>query len=196
MKSLINLLIIALILSGFLSCKKYLEAKSNQSLSTPSTLNDLQQILDNPQLSNGLIMDNTATDEIYLDEFMWDAQGELYKDGYIWKSSLNDFDDWASQYSAVFNANTVLYNLDKINSSNTDTKQKLKGAALFVRAHAFYQIAKLYAPQYDASTATTDLGIPLRLTADFNGQSVRSTVQQTYDRIIQDLQEALTLLPD
>jgi hypothetical protein len=67
--------------------------------------------------------------------------------------------------------------------------------ALYLRAEAFYNVAQLFAKPYDASTAATDLGIPLRLTSDLNVKSVRSTVQQTYEQITNDLTEAAQLLP-
>jgi hypothetical protein len=71
----------------------------------------------------------------------------------------------------------------------------LKGAALFTRAFAFYNLAQLFAPAYSTVSAGTDLGIPLRLSSDINAVSVRSTVQQTYDRILNDLHGAEALLP-
>ena len=46
-----------------------------------------------------------------------------------------------------------------------------------------------------STTAKTDLGIPLRLTTDPKEYLFRSTVQQTYDKIISDIQMAIPLLP-
>jgi tetratricopeptide (TPR) repeat protein len=44
-------------------------------------------------------------------------------------------------------------------------------------------------------TFPAEPGIPLRLNADINGATTRSTLQETYKQIISDLQNALTYLP-
>lgn len=178
------------------SCRKYLETKSVQELSTPETLDDLQQMLDNPSLVNGLLMDNTATDEIYIDAAIWSAIPEIYSLGYVWDSQVNNNDDWINMYKIVYYANNVLHNLDLVDAKGQEQrKNNIRGSALFMRAHAFYQVAKLYAPQFDPITSSSDLGIPLRLNADINEPSIRASVKQSYDRIIADLETALTLLP-
>ncbi|MHB1921118.1 MAG: RagB/SusD family nutrient uptake outer membrane protein, partial [Chitinophagaceae bacterium] len=70
-----------------------------------------------------------------------------------------------------------------------------KGSALFYRAFSFYQLAQVFAPPFQKSSSTTDLGIPLRMQADVNEKIHRATLQQTYDQIISDLQAAQPLLP-
>jgi hypothetical protein len=179
------------------SCKKFLESKSVQTLSTPETLDDLQQILDNPSNNGGVIMNTTATDEYYMEPDIWSAIDELYSKGYVWDATLNDPDDWITQYKIILNANTTLFNLDHVTKKGQEIKSdQIRGASLFLRAHAFFQITQLYAQQYDSSTSDAIPGIPLRLNADFNQASTRSTLQQTYDQIINDLQQAANLLPD
>jgi hypothetical protein len=46
------------------------------------------------------------------------------------------------------------------------------------------------------NTAGTDLGIVLKLSSDINEKLPRSTVKESYDRILFDLQEAIPLLPE
>jgi tetratricopeptide (TPR) repeat protein len=57
-------------------------------------------------------------------------------------------------------------------------------------------LAQLFCKVYDAATAQTDQGIPLRLNSDVTQRMSRSTVQETYDQIIADLSSAEELLPD
>jgi hypothetical protein len=71
----------------------------------------------------------------------------------------------------------------------------IEGAALFLRAYALYNLAQIFIPPYDSSTANTDLGLPLRLKPDVTETSVRSSVQQTYDQLLEDLKESIKLLP-
>ncbi|MRG45846.1 RagB/SusD family nutrient uptake outer membrane protein [Chitinophaga sp. SYP-B3965] len=179
------------------SCKKFLGTKSNQILSTPGNLEDLQLLLDNPTLQNGLNSINTGTDEYYVTYQNWSNLTEVNKNGYNWDPQLNNRGDWSTTYQCVFYANTVLFNLDQIPEKGDAVKRNnIKGAALFIRAHYFYLIAQEFAPQYDPATATTDLGIVLRLDADFNEISSRSTVAQTYQQITSDLEAAAALLTE
>lgn len=178
------------------SCKKFLDIKSDQKLSTPGTLADLEALLDEPGFyTRGTALPNTGSDEYYVPFTSWHSLQPIHKGGYIWAPELDDLGDWVNQYQNIFKANTVLDSWIRIIIDSSDQNAKyVKGSALFLRAHCFYQLAQLYAPQYDPATASSDPGIVLRLNADFNIPSQRSSVQQTYDQIINDLQEASSLL--
>jgi tetratricopeptide (TPR) repeat protein len=182
---------------SLLSCKKYLETKSDQTLSTPETLDDLQAILDNPLINNNpILLTNTGTDEYYLKYTDWQSRADPQKKGHIWAADVDDLTDWNNQYKNVLMANTALYSLPSISKNeSTEKANNVKGIALFTRANAFFQLAQLFAPQFDPATATTDNGIVLRLSPDFNIPSVRATVEGTYQQILLDLNEAATLLP-
>lgn len=194
---LINIAVLIIVILPVSSCKKFLNEKSVQSLATPGTLGDLEAILNNDMVSKGTSMANGGSDEYYYLYADWLSRAELAKNGYIWDAALNDFNDWREVYNAIFNANTVLFNLDKVPvNGEVGRWNKIKGTALFYRALAFFRLAQLYAPQFDAATADKDPGIVLRLKADFNEVSARSTVQQTYEQIIDDLQTSLDLLSD
>lgn len=108
----------------------------------------------------------------------------------------NVVNDWDNCYVTVYYANTVLDRLTYIprNLSNAQQWDNIKGQALVYRARAFQTIAFTWALAYDPATASTDLGIPLRLDPDFNEVSVRSSVKQTYDQILSDLKQAALLL--
>lgn len=179
------------------SCQKYLEQKPDQRLATPDALEDVQAILDNVNTMNeALKLSNNSTDEYYLRFSDWQQSYELDKDSYIWapETNLRYLDDWNIQYRIIFYANTALDNLDRIGAGGRQARwNALRGAALFFRAYAFSQLLLLYGDQYDPATAATDWGIPLRLTADFNDPTVRSTVQAGYDQLIGDVREALPL---
>lgn len=180
------------------SCKKYLDEKPDQRLSTPDTLDDLQALLDNPFFYKyGIRLTQNGTDEYYIPYSVWQSRSDIDKLSYIWDPAVDDDADWTRQYSLVLIANTVLDGVNKLASkSNSQRSDEIKGSALFLRSFCFFQLAQLFAPQYDPSTATTDWGIVLRLEADFNIPSVRSSVQQTYDQLVKDLQLAVTLLPE
>jgi tetratricopeptide (TPR) repeat protein len=198
MKLKLTIIIFCIGFVGLTSCRKFLETKSNQSLATPETLADLEAILNNQAINVGTVLLNGMSDEYYYLLTNWNSRPKLHKDGHVWEAQLNDYNDWFGQYHAVFNANTVLFNLDLISKDNEeiDRQQRIRGAALVYRAFAFYRVLQLYALQYDKNSASADWGIPLRLEADINEVSSRAKMDESYDRILTDLQEALTLLPE
>jgi hypothetical protein len=195
----IKLFIFVLLIIVSFSCKKYLDAKPDAKLSTPSSLNDLQQLLDyygmNSQFtgSSAILADN-----YYLPDDTWESlYWEYQRNYYIWQKDENDVVDWSQPYTNIFTCNVVLETLKTSSWSKSDQilANNLKGAALFFRASYFYSLAQLFCKGYNKSTAESDLGIPLRLSTDFKEKSSRSSVKQTYDQIIEDLKEAASLLP-
>jgi hypothetical protein len=192
----IKILIAVMLVILATSCKKYLEKKPSQGLATPETMADLEALLNFDLANKGSVLANGSTDEFYFTYTDWLSRSEVHKNGYIWDPALNDFTDWRDLYLSAFYANTVLFNLDLIpDNGDAQRWKKIKGAALFYRALAFFRITQLYAPQYESGTANITPGIVLRKDADFNIASTRSTLQETYDYIINDLQEAKALLP-
>lgn len=192
-------IICGLLLCSFfqISCKKFLETKSDQTLSTPDNLDELQSMLNNPSITNlAANFINSSTDEYYVNYTDWLAAADANKKPYVWDAQIDYPLDWTSTYKSVFIANTVLFNLDRINEPGQENREKeIKGSSLFLRAYIFYHLAQAYALQYDPATADKDMGIVLRLGVDFNEQSIRSSVQQTYDQIVKDLEIAVGLLP-
>lgn len=187
-------------------CKKedsFLNAKPNQALFIPSTLKDLENILNDQNTFNigdpGL--GEIASDDYYLTSDIIRNEDITDRNGYLWAKQLynvgQNINDWNVPYQQVYYANTILDNLPKvaINANQQTEANQVKGSALFFRATAFYNLVQTFAMPYDASSSSTDLGIPLRLSSDLNKKSVRPNVQQCYDQIITDLITAQPLLP-
>lgn len=200
--TMISLLAVFVVL---LSCNKgtFLDKKPNTNLVVPATLTDFQALLD-----NGLVMDFTpvlgelSADNFYVPYSFWQTINTLEHSAYIWSKDIyggqGQVQDWDNSYSQVFYANVVLAGLPAVpvNDGNQQQWNALKGAALFIRSYAFFNVAQLFAPAYDSLSGVSDLGIPLRLEPNINIVSTRSTVQQTYSQILADLKDACNLLPD
>lgn len=185
-------------------CEKYLSPKPDKALVVPKNLDDLQAILDNANVMNlyaNAGIGEASSDNYYLTENDYNALfQESSKSIYHWGSEIvyADYPNaWSDIYSVVGEANTVLSHLTDIVRNNTNNAQwdAIKGEALFFRAYAFSVTAFNWAVSYDSTTASTELGIPLRLTDDFNEKSTRATLKATYEQIITDLNDALRLLP-
>lgn len=105
---------------------------------------------------------------------------------------------WSSGYQAINRANHVIQAVEKNTVSGQDferNKDRYMGEALFVRAVAHFELARLFAPQY--SDATRGLSaIPLRTSATTERAfPTAATVEQVYQQAIEDLTRASNLLP-
>lgn len=196
---LITLIVLAFFQSG---CKKYLDIKSDKRLSVINSLDDFQSLLDHEFYINGrdLWGGELSTDDYYIsDNNFTNWPDEYNRRMYSWEKDFifrDSYNDWSNLFRVVYRANTVLDQIDKADKSERPRDfDDVKGQALFYRAHFYLQGALNFCLAYDATTADTDLGMPLRLDSDFNKPSIRSSLRQTYEQIIADLKAAIQLLP-
>ncbi len=176
-------------------CSKYLDMKPDDKLAVPSSVEDLQLILDSyVTISNAFpVTGEIMSDHYYVSTEAWASRSESDRNYYLWLPEMNDNTVWASGFRAILSINTVLDNIDKF-TANPESNH-VKGRALFLRAYRYFSLAQLYTPPYEKNTANEDLGMPLRLDTDFDKPSTRASVNDTYAQIVQDLQMAVQLLP-
>ncbi len=186
-----------------MGCKKYLEKKPDSSLVIPTQLKDVQALLDNNTVmnNNGNYNGEVSSDNYYLQYQDWAAMpDEGDRRLYTWEPDyvITRYpNSWSQAYDAIFFTNTAIDALDNIPRVKDPTKwDDLKGQALFFRAKAFFETSVVWCVAFDPSTANRELGIPLRLTPDFNTPSVRSDLNSTFEQILADLKAAVSLLPE
>jgi tetratricopeptide (TPR) repeat protein len=199
------LAIVSLLLSP--SCKKdWLDAKPNKALVVPSTVADYQALLDNSANMNtqSPALSMVGDGDYYITDAVYNSLSQPFEKGaYSW-AATGDFyggqrlPDWTVAYQRILQANVVLDGLPSlpVTSSTQAAYDNVLGSALFYRSFDFYCLAQQYCKPYNASTAATDLGLPLRLSSNVNLQVSRATLQMTYDQMAKDLQHALRLLPN
>ncbi len=193
----IYLLVLLLLTGSAASCKKYLDARPDQTQVVPATLQDLQALLDNVSVMNRSFPSygEAAADNYYFPQANYDALVTAEdKTLYNWDPAgvvVNG--QWLSPYQVVFYANQVLEGLGK--AGQGPPSAGIRGAALFFRAYAFLQVASLFSKPYDPATSAADPGIPLRLSSDFNLKSVRASNEQSYQQILADFKSSVRLLP-
>jgi hypothetical protein len=106
-------------------------------------------------------------------------------------------DTWRYQYSAISNINNVIINSGSIpiaSPAEQATMDKYLGEAYLMRAYFYHQLVLRFAKDYEPSSAATDPGVPIVLTFDPSLKPGRSTVQEVYQLILDDLAQAETLL--
>ena len=192
--------VLIFVIIAFVSCKKYLDAKPANNLVIPSTLSDLQAILDNTStLNESPSYGEASADDYFLSDDNYNTLDDGDKEAYIWQNfSYDNYpNDWARIYDVIYPSNIAIEGVEKIVPTEQTQLEwnNIKGSALVFRALSLLEGAFIFCNTYDSSNAKTDLGMVIRLNSDFNAPSKRSSLQETYDKIIIDLKEAAPLLP-
>lgn len=116
---------------------------------------------------------------------------ELYASDYALE------DAWAAYYSGVLITNQALEGFATISPANDKEKAELNqyvGDAHLARAYYYFQLNTRWAKAYNASTASTDLSVPIITTVDYEAKPSRNTVAEVYAQIQSDLDVARTNL--
>jgi tetratricopeptide (TPR) repeat protein len=191
------------VLFTLLGCTEKLDTKPDQSKTVPQSIADFQALLDNNDIINAFIpvYGEAAADNYYITDARFNAlPTNGMRQGYIWGDKIftvNDLiSDWSGNYIRINLCNLVLNGMNEISEGvGTSAYNNLKGSALFFRGMSFYLLSGIFCKPYDSTTATSDLGIPLRLSSDVKKIYQRASLKETYDRILSDLEDAIPLLP-
>lgn len=140
------------------------------------------------------------TDDIQDNERTATTAKNTYKSLYTWQRNV-EIDGkgnrtnvtnqwWSILYNNILVANYVIENVGKAIGSESSRNQ-LYGEAYFVRARAYFELVNIYAPNYDEATATTTMGVPLRLDTGVKNTYTRASIKQVYQQIEDDLYNAI-----
>jgi tetratricopeptide (TPR) repeat protein len=195
-------LLAAISLTQFCSCKKYLDAKPDQALVTPSNLADARALLDtyDGNQSRYATLSHASNDDFYVLNDVLQGLNETDRGLYLYtirqESLLRGI--WLGSYSAINRANLVIDFLNDFQPAETEisTRNDCMGHAYFLRGLRHFNLALYYAEPYLEQLAQQTPGLPIRRTPDINEPTVRGTLEETYVFILQDLENAIQLLPE
>ncbi|ANI88028.1 glycan metabolism protein [Arachidicoccus ginsenosidimutans] len=192
-------------------CEKYVNIKT-QGINVPGEYSNYRDLLNNTSTFErvGAAISDYASDDIQFKDSSSEVNTMLSSDYYAW--SINSYrwldviysptsayyyqdDNWNNMYNVITNANIVLTELPSVTDSSESAKNELLAEALVHRADAYFNLVQTYSKPYNASTASTDLGVPLILKETTTQSLKRASVEQTYSQIITDLKTALPNLP-
>lgn len=102
-----------------------------------------------------------------------------------------------SAYDVIDNANRVLRAADEVTvGDDADLLAQIRGEALAIRAWQYFDLLRMYAPTFDDNS----LGVPLVTRVLIVGEDdlsfPRNTVGEVLSQIDEDLEMALTLIPE
>jgi len=185
-------------------CKKsdWFDVKSDINKTVPVTLEDFEYLMNDMFFMNvetpGLA--EVGSDGHFIPENRWNSSAinDVERNAYTWSLNFSNLKvkDWNASYKRIFQCNLVLDGLKRF-SANTDQVRynSIKGNALFHRAKNYYDLAQIYAQPFQASSANSDIGIPLKDGIDVTEPAQQASVKLTYEQIIADLNSATNLLP-
>ncbi|HEX8507353.1 MAG TPA: RagB/SusD family nutrient uptake outer membrane protein [Hymenobacter sp.] len=203
----VYVLALGLSLSG---CKNALDIEPQQSIDAAAGYNTSQKVAAAVVGTYARLVDPRlyGTDLILVPELMGGS-------GYIeWGGSFQNYRQirnntqisnlsnaqgiWTQAYAAINQCNLVLANLAVV--TDAGQRSQFEGEALFIRGAMYFELVRLFANQYQPGGANTQPGVPINLIAITSVEQAdiklpRSTVQQVYDQVIKDLQDAMAKLP-
>lgn len=134
-------------------------------------------------------------DEITLSKITTKAEDyDSYFDIWAWndlsqQSTTVSF-GWRRYYHAIYIANYIIENKDKITEATADEINQLVGEAYMMRAYCHFLLVNLFAEPYTHCNAATTRGVPLSLKADVNAVLSCSSVEQVYQQVVDDVNVA------
>lgn len=218
-----KLYIVALFL--FSSCGKFLEDYS-QDLVIPKSVQDFDelllgngylprkevanlnggglawflQILDddsNTVLETAAVKGVSEMERSYFGYFAWQFEvGRTFNGLEV----LADNGTWDELYQRINSLNIVLSEIDNMPQElqkEHEAAARIKGEAHFLRAQFYLTLVNLYGDAYAPTTASSKLGIPLKLTPFVehdktkDSQFDRAPLDQVYNQIVMDLENSI-----
>lgn len=188
------------------ACNDFLDIKP-KGIVIPETCDDYEALLNDAQLmkaseSYPIYM----TDDILLfedDDMTGGFNGMELPQQRLYTFDSKVFGDgeddglWTYSYQRIYTYNVIISDIMQSTGSTEKHKKEVLAEALVGRAFEYLTLVNAYAKHYDPQTASTDLGVPLRLDKDINKTNLtRATVQEVYDQIKSDLDQAAPNLPD
>ena len=196
MKNLIYIMAIGLLVA----CNGFLDEKPSKVIDTPETLEALESMLDNSSSLNI----NPALTLIMGGDYFSDDAGILAlqpweQNLHLWKADPFQVDDLIYDFRNCYNqiqiANIILENLETIDGDQ-QRKDRIKGAAYFFRAHAYYNLSVLFQEGPNMEGKGLESKIPIRNTTSMDLQAEYAGLEEIKQIIREDMAGAEVLLPD
>lgn len=200
----INIIILLIATIAFSSCEKYLDIvpKGEVILSKVEEYNSLfndDNFLHGDYFAN---IPTGTTDEFwpYDETAIINNPNSVSTANFLWDESIDrvsvtlDDEFYNRAYMRISRYNIIIQEVMDSEGSETDKKEVLAKAKI-LRAFNHFLLVNYYANQYSTSTAS-ETGIIVIKTFDMEQSPVQSSVQDAYDFILRDINDALPNLKD
>lgn len=136
--------------------------------------------------------------DVEADDITWEKNTWMQIAYLGWQCNTNESNFynatyWRIYYQWILNANKILEGLEKVEVTDQELFNQIKGEALCIRAWAHFNLVQLYGGRYEAGKDNSQPGIPYRVKPEAE-ELARSTVGEVYTKINEDLDEACKLM--
>ncbi|TDH24079.1 RagB/SusD family nutrient uptake outer membrane protein [Segetibacter sp. 3557_3] len=195
-------IILALVLLTAASCKKLIDIKETDfidDIKAYQTVENVEQAVIGAyaglQVEMSYLLNSTFSDEVK-------TAGEFYNatSTHEWQYSADDvtirdnFMAVRNYYTIIDRANRVIRAVDKADSTrqgDNNLRLKLRGEALFLRAFCHFELFRYYSDNYNPEGLAMSY-----MTEPSLAQQARIKMGEYFPKLIADLAEAKTLLPN
>lgn len=195
----IGLLLIACI--GLQSCDKYLDLTPTGS-QLVSTTQDFYELVAWPNRAYPINNFQYLVDDQWIKEsYVVGAATNINSINFLFKenedrvSRISSSSMYNQTYKYIGQWNNIISLVDE-STGDASLKQLAKAEAKVFRAFDHFLLVNVYAKAYDAATAAQDGGICIMDKYDLEAQPKKSSVQQVYDFIQKDIEEAIPHLQE
>lgn len=185
----------------FSACNKYLDItpKGSQLVSTAQDyydlvaypnrgypINNFQYLVDDQYLKESNVIGQTPN--INTINFLFQEQEDR-----VSRITASSFYNQCYKYIAQWN---MIISLVDESTGDSKLKTLAKAEAKMFRAFDYFHLINVYAKAYDVRTAAQDGGVCIMDKYDLEAKPAKSTVQQVYDFIQKDIEDALPYLQE
>ncbi len=210
MKNILKFIIIGLVASlSMTSCLDKYPGAAIPVEEAMETYSDAQQhlvgiyaALLSSNLHSGLL---TLLPDIQAD-LVYAVEGFSNTYGNIWQWDIKSTDSeieavYGSLYAVIGNCNFFLDKIDAVMDAQTDDVKidnlvDAKGQVYAIRALCYMELTEFYCKAYDPATAANTPGVVLRTKYFEDEKMVRSSLKETYEFIVSDLEKAEEMIND
>jgi len=200
-----NIISIIFLLSAVTGCKKYVDIKTQGSLIPKETIN-YRYLLNAPDFEGTARMMDLAADDVNIVDSAQMAQltasnyYQYFVNAYTWQPAIYTISgetdvEWDMLYKIIYNMNVIIAETPASTGGTDSMKNEIMAEAKVFRADAYLTLVNMYAKPYNATTATTDEGVPLITTPTIDAKLTRAPVADVYKLIINDLTAVYSKLP-
>ena len=184
-----------------ISCSSFLEEKSQDEV-IPSSVADFREILLNYQVTGYTSAILAMDDDVAIDESQYWGSGDFFLAVIVegcftwqpdmWERSSTLSDNYALIYENIKAMNAILEKIDEAEGSEME-KSMVKAQALGWRAYLYFVLVNTFGEPYNYNKNA--LGVVLKLESAYEDKGlVRSTVEDVYARVVEDMEMASNIL--
>ncbi|MCS3556146.1 MULTISPECIES: RagB/SusD family nutrient uptake outer membrane protein [unclassified Sphingobacterium] len=205
MKHILKYLFIFFALFLLVGCKKFLNVRVDNNTINPRTVTDFEEMLNGSTIAEpNFLLADFVSDDIQLSDLVLSngSEGSYFVKAYLWDDAVwaatEDDYMYNETYKRILQMNIILDNIMQADSGSAERKEIVAAQAKINRAYCYYQLVNLYGADYQNTNAAKELAVPLVLHPDASELPHRNTVQEVYDQVLVDLNDAVSTgsLPD